>query len=68
MTVRYREHMHSNEPVHTWPLLSRAKPPSRCVSQIASTPGELVAVLMFPVTTGNRVVSGARQPGHANAG
>jgi hypothetical protein len=20
MTVRYREHMHSNEPVHTWPL------------------------------------------------
>jgi hypothetical protein len=19
MTVRYREHMHSNEPVHTWP-------------------------------------------------
>jgi hypothetical protein len=22
MTVRYREHMHSNEPVHTWPLPS----------------------------------------------
>ena len=22
MTVRYREHMHSNEPVHTWPLLN----------------------------------------------
>jgi hypothetical protein len=20
MTVRYREHMHSNEPVHTWPV------------------------------------------------
>ena len=20
MTVRYREHMHSNAPVHTWPL------------------------------------------------
>jgi hypothetical protein len=20
MTVRYREHMHSNEPVHSWPL------------------------------------------------
>jgi hypothetical protein len=20
MTVRYREHMHANEPVHTWPL------------------------------------------------
>ena len=20
MTVRYREHMHSNEPVHTWPM------------------------------------------------
>jgi hypothetical protein len=20
MTVRYREHMHGNEPVHTWPL------------------------------------------------
>ena len=23
MTVRYREHMHSNEPVHTWPLPER---------------------------------------------
>ena len=22
MTVRYRDHMHSNEPVHTWPLPS----------------------------------------------
>ena len=20
MTVRYREHMHANEPVHDWPL------------------------------------------------
>ena len=20
MTVRYRDHMHSNEPVHTWPV------------------------------------------------
>ena len=20
MTLRYREHMHTNEPVHTWPL------------------------------------------------
>jgi hypothetical protein len=20
MTVRYREHMHGNEPVHTWPV------------------------------------------------
>jgi hypothetical protein len=20
MTVRYREHMHANEPVHAWPL------------------------------------------------
>ena len=27
MTVRYREHMHSNEPVHTWPTLM--KPASR---------------------------------------
>ena len=28
MTVRYREHMHSNEPVHTWPLLT--KPLNAC--------------------------------------
>ena len=25
MTVRYREHMHSNEPVHTWPLVLKTR-------------------------------------------
>ena len=25
MTVRYREHMHSNEPVHTWPLPPKSR-------------------------------------------
>ena len=31
MTVRYRDHMHSNEPVHTWPLPNlKGSDPFRC--------------------------------------
>ena len=29
MTLRYIEHMHSNEPVHTWPVVSQAAPTVR---------------------------------------